>query len=575
MHRLPTRIEGVELLRDACLRRAGGAVVVTRSPLLEYERGPSAELIIAADFGFTNELSYTQRRPISRTFRCRAGEVFVAAADIRLESPTFGHWQGFYLRKNDARALSIAPGIACGWQVTSSEAELEVRATGRLDHDVWRWLRWNDLELAIAWPEIPEQLSHHSRRSRSLATLSARALPEYKATQGVSPGENASAKSTQQSTLQSTLKPAVHRQSDLSPHGNAPRVSSKSPAPEIFGTEIEHDRTSLQSRRVGLAAKPSDELILVIGSSGQLGRDLCRKLASLGTVVGACREPERGSLLPIPMRVDVSRPASIRQAIRAIKPTLIVNASGMTDLDKAEREPRLAQLINATAPAVIADEAKALGCSLVHFCSDMVYDGTGDRPWRETDLPRPINQYGRTKLLGTEAIRHSGIPHLILRSGWLYGTQGPNYVSQLVDLLTYRNSIELACDHVGTPTSTEWLASMTAQLLKRRVGSVTHWLSTEGGLFHVAPLGYASRLEVGDHIAATCRAHALPVVSHKFKAVPVRSLAKGFAIPANCQLDCSKLALHFGFEFPRWQQQLSSQLSLWLTHGSVSARHVA
>lgn len=542
MHRLPTRIEGVELLRavsqrDVSQRDASRAAVATRSDLLDDPRAPSEALIIGADFGFTNELSYTRRRPISRMLRCLAGEVFVAAADIRLGSPTFRQWQGFYLRENEARALSIAPGIACGWQVTSAEAELEVRAIGELEHDGWRWLRWNDLELAIAWPEIPEQLSRHSRRSRSLATLSARGLPRYRAKQ--------------------------HR---ALPNSSTAEIRPKE---SVAVRPIERLRTAAS------AAKCRDERILVIGSSGQLGRDLCRKLSSLGTVVGACRQPERGSLLPIPMQVDVSRPASIRQAIRAIKPTLIVNASGLTDLDKAEREPRLAQLINATAPAVIAEEAKNIGSSLVHFCSDMVFDGTGERPWRETDTPRPINQYGRTKLLGTEAIRHSGVPHLIVRSGWLYGTQGTNYVTQLVDLLTYRNSIELACDHVGTPTSTEWLAAVTSQLLKRRQASVAEWLSVEGGLFHIAPLGYASRLEVGDQIAATCRAHALPVVSHKFKSVPVRTFAKGFAIPANCQLDCSKLALHFGFEFPRWQQQLSSQVSHMLTHGSIAARHVA
>ncbi len=566
MNRIPTRITGVELLREATSRRVDGSRIITQYNDLQPQR---SEQIVEADYGFTQELSYARRLPLPRTFRCLEGEVFVAVADIRRGSPTFMHWQGFYLSESDARTLSIPAGVACGWQVTAAVARFEVRADSDLNSDDWRWLRWNDLELAIAWPEVPETLARHVRPARSMSTLPDRALPLYAPKP---PNSNR--------TRHSTGAPQVNQPAKVSA-AHIASVSNRPSTGSARNADTSHQAGTATERPLAPQAiltptlKPREELILVIGSSGQLGRDLCRHLAGLGTVVGACRQPERGSLLPIPVQVDVSRPASIRQVIRAVKPTLIVNASGLTDLEAAEREPRLAQLVNATAPSVLAEEALHIGSSIVHFCSDMVYDGSGDRPWRENDPPHPINQYGRTKLLGTEAIRNSGVPHLILRSGWMYSPHGNNYVTQLVDLLTYRNSIELANDHLGTPTSTDWLAAMTLSLLQRGAPTITEWLRAEGGLFHIAPLGYASRVEVGDQIVAACRALALPIVSNKFRALPLRSLTRSYAVPANCQLDCSKLAIHFGFQLPRWQQQLCECVGELLTHASVPLQHVA
>ncbi len=531
---IPTRIVGVAVVRAASQR-----------PRPEELRGLSHEPV-SSEFsclaeeggtcGFTSQLCFNRRGTVERRVRCTHGEVFLAVADLRLGSPTFGHWQGFYLRGDEDRTLHIPAGVASGWQVTSPKALIEIRNSCETQAKDWRWLPWHDLTLAIDWPSVPDELAAHSHRIRSLAMLPNRALPKFS-----SPARKAS------------------RLRASTGHGPAPRVS-------LFSAK---SRTPLSSgkpkpRRSPGFTKQVEEnrpLILVIGSNGQLGRDLCRHLRTLGTVVGACRKPDRASLLPVPLQIDVSRPASVRQVIRRVKPALIVNACGLTDLEKAELEPRTAQLVNATAPAIIADEAKKIGASLVHFCTDMVFDGNQERPWRESDVPHPINQYARTKLLGTNAIRDSGCPHLAIRTGWLYSSEGHNYLTQLVDLLTYRNAIHLASDHYGTPTSTDWLARVTAEILSRSAGKLADWLTENGGLVHVAPLGYASRLEVGDQVVATCRAHALPIVTNKLRGVPLASLSNVVRQPANCRLDCSRLALHFGVSLPRWQADLVSHVS--------------
>jgi dTDP-4-dehydrorhamnose reductase len=547
MQRIPTRIIGVELYRDVAQTRPDGSRLIQR-PQQVLASYPFEETI-EAPRGFTSELSYTRHLKVKRTFHCTEGELFVSAADVRLGSPTFGHWQAFYLRCDDHRTLFIPAGVACGWQITSNVGCVQQCSDRASSHEDWRWLPWNDLELAIEWPEIPKQLAHHGRRSRSLATLPDRRLPKYTS-------------SASKKALHPTERRVSSRISEAAKPGPPPPTS--------------HTPRSLTTP----AASYNEERILVIGSSGQLGRDLCRHLAKQGTIIGACRRPERGSLLPIPVQIDVSRPASIRQAIRRVKPTLIVNAAAMTDLEKSELQPRLAQMVNATAPIVIAEEAKQIGASIVHFCTNMVFGRNvsgenAERPWRETDTPNPINQYGRTKLLGTEAIRKSGVPHLILRAGWLYSGTGNNFVTKLVDLLTYRNSIGLAKDEYGTPTNTDWLAEMTTEILSRSSGNLGAWLRKNGGVFHVAPLGYASRLEVGDQIVATCRAHALPIVSSSLKPVPLRSIPSRASQPTNARLDCSKLALRFEISLPRWQQELVASVSDLLSTHQPATRSVA
>lgn len=576
---IPMRIVGASILRHTATRRADGSAVLVRrlSDDKHWKPLPHEELV-TADFAFTSEPSFAHA-PVERTIGCLAGEVYVCIVDVRLNSPTFAHWQSVCLVEEDARILSIPAGVACGWQVLSAHATLDLRYSREVDASRLQWLRWDDRDLVIEWPERPLQLAEHLGRSHHLRSLPDHRLPSMPVR-----------------ASKPERKRALVRDCDSTTQSRSPRAETNVIATEELTTractipasdlsDSTDDCRTLAAMKT-LPRGPytrARELILVIGSSGQLGRDLCRELRCLGTVIGACRTPDKGSLLPVPVVIDISRPASLRQAIRQVRPTLIVNAAGLADVDQAEMQPRLAQLVNATAPALMADEAKRLGAGLIHFCSSMVFDGTGERPWRETDQPSPQNQYARTKLLGSQAIMQSEVGHLILRCGWMYSTHGDNYVRRLIDSFAYRSQITLANDHVGAPTSTNFIARLVADLLARaaanaspdQAGSIAQWLSEHGGLYHASTLGMASKLEVGDQILSTCRGHALPIVCQKLLGRPLSELPSQAKIPANCALDPTRLAMKFSLDLPRWQSDLNQQIDLMLGAYSKSLLSVA
>lgn len=556
MQTIPTRIADAHLVRHKPSRRPDGSQLLEVSPW-----GPSQTLAheeqVTADFGFTCEPHYTLSA-LQRSFRCLEGEVYVCIVDVRLGSRTFGHWQGIFLNQDDARTLCIPAGVACGWQVLSNRAAMEHRSSQPSRQTEWHWLQWNDPELDIEWPESPQQFARHRRPGRDLAQIPDHRLPSL--TRARNKLVRESSRSTSRNESNSSPRPK-RRSRKLTPQQ---KMSAAKPAAPAIGPVADTTPPHTETSQVNKPRASKNNVILVIGSSGGLGRDLCRHLRTIGTVLGACRTIDVGSLLPVPVFVDVSRPASIRQAVRQIRPKLIVNASGLTDVDQAEMEPRLAQLVNATAPTVIADEAKRLGAGVVHFCTGMVFDGSGERPWRESDTPHAINHYARTKWIGTQAVIQSEVPHLILRAGWLYATHGDNYIRRTMDLLTYRNNLALASDHFGTPTSTDWLARTIAQILAAAHGDFADWLAEHGGLYHAAPLGYASKTEVGDQILATCRQHALPIVLQSIQPRRLSELPSRAMLPANCRLDPSRLAMQFNLTLPRWQQQLNERIAIML-----------
>lgn len=598
---IPTRIAGAAIVRQTAARRTDGSAVLVRrrSPRLPAGGLPH-EQIITADFAFTSEPSFS-RLKVERSLRCLEGEIYTCLVDVRVGSPTFGHWQSVCLSEGDSRTLSVPAGVACGWQVLSSVATLEINATCEIDDDRWQWLRWNDHELDLRWPELPEQLASQARPGRSLSRIAPRHLPQWRGLSKLVPHSTSAKKPKPSHKHNSTPIPSSSDSRRMGGQRHRPSLRMSQPTEDSLprlavgtcaaASDVVRARAPAQLSPPALlnaTARPStiargvDHRILVIGSSGQLGRDLCRHLRRLGTVIGACRTPDKQSLLPVPMWVDVSRPASLRQAIRQVRPTLIVNAASLTDIDQAEQHPRLAQLVNATGPAVMAEEAQRIGACLVHFCSSMVFSGTGDKPWRESDQPDPQNQYARTKWIGTQAVSHSQVPHLTLRSGWIYSTHGENYVRRLIDTLSYRSTVTLADDHLGSPTSTNFLAQLTADLLQRGCRAVEdtdqslgEWLNEHGGLYHAATLGMASKLQVGDQIVALCRQHGLPIVLQKLQGRHLHELPSAAHMPANCALDPSRLAMRFQVDLPRWQTDLGEQIEHMLGTHSLALGSVA
>ncbi|MBP6374845.1 MAG: dTDP-4-dehydrorhamnose reductase, partial [Giesbergeria sp.] len=195
--------------------------------------------------------------------------------------------------------------------------------------------------------------------------------------------------------------------------------------------------------------------ILLLGKNGQVGWELQRSLALLGQVTALDFDSSEHC-------GDFSQPDKVADTVRALRPQVIVNAAAHTGVDKAESEPDLAQLLNATTPGVLAQEAAKTGALLVHYSTDYVFDGSGSRPWTESDAPAPLSVYGRTKWEGEQLIEQSGAQHLILRTSWVYAARGGNFAKTMLRLAQERERLTVIDDQWGAPTGADLLADVTA-----------------------------------------------------------------------------------------------------------------
>jgi len=198
--------------------------------------------------------------------------------------------------------------------------------------------------------------------------------------------------------------------------------------------------------------------ILLIGREGQIAWELRRTLACLGEVIALDHHTH-------PLAVDLADPDSLRAAADEIRPHLIVNAGAYTAVDKAEEESGLAHAINAVAPGVLAEQAKRLGAGLIHYSTDYVFPGDANTPYREDNATGPQSVYGRSKLDGEIAIAQIGAPHIILRTAWVYGTRGRNFLLTMLRLLRERDVVRVVNDQIGAPTWSRLIAEATALLI--------------------------------------------------------------------------------------------------------------
>ena len=218
--------------------------------------------------------------------------------------------------------------------------------------------------------------------------------------------------------------------------------------------------------------------ILLLGKNGQVGWELQRSLAPLGELTALDRHGADG------LCGDLGNPEGIAATVRAVQPQLIVNAAAYTAVDQAESEPELARRINAAAPAVLAREAAAGGALLVHYSTDYVFDGSGERPWREDDATAPLSVYGQTKLEAEQAILASGCAHLILRTSWVYAARGGNFAKTMLRLAQERERLTVIDDQWGAPTGAELIADVSAHAIAQ-----TRQQPGKAGIYHLAPAG--------------------------------------------------------------------------------------
>ena len=300
--------------------------------------------------------------------------------------------------------------------------------------------------------------------------------------------------------------------------------------------------------------------ILLTGKTGQVGSELLRLLPEFCVVVA----PDRHEL-------DLRNVNDIRRAVREIRPNLIINAAAYTGVDAAEAQEDESYAINATAPAVLAEEAKKIDAAIVHYSTDYVFDGTKSTPYQEADSVNPINVYGKTKLAGERAICMSRVPYLIFRTAWVYGTRGRNFLLTILRLAAEREDLKIVRDQFGAPTWSRGIAEATVKILTGLGEQNSGWqplVVPVSGIYHLTAAGETTWcdfaraiLEEAVHLSTETEwlakaTRGRPLIARKVVPIttseyPTRALRPAFSVLSN-----ESLIRTFGIALPDWRMQL-------------------
>jgi dTDP-4-dehydrorhamnose reductase len=293
-------------------------------------------------------------------------------------------------------------------------------------------------------------------------------------------------------------------------------------------------------------------VILLLGANGQLGRELQRALAPLGTIVATTRSgvlPD-GSACEV---ADFDQPGSLTALLDRLRPSVVVNAAAYTAVDRAEEDRDAAFRANAEAPGVLAQWCAQAGVPLVHYSTDYVFDGQGTRPYREDDATAPLGVYGASKLAGEDAIRAAGGRHLIFRTAWVYASHSANFLRTMLRVGADRDVLRVVADQVGTPTPAALIADVTVQALQHGGGLSGTWHLTATG--ETSWHGFAEAIFT-EAVAAGVLARA-PTV----EAITTAEYPTPARRPAYSHLDVAKLEKDFGVTLPRWQDGLKQVIA--------------
>lgn len=282
--------------------------------------------------------------------------------------------------------------------------------------------------------------------------------------------------------------------------------------------------------------------IVITGKNGQVGWELQRALMPLGNVVALDRQA-----------MDLSDPDSVKKAVQDLKPDIIVNAAAYTAVDKAEEERQLAMQINGIAPGILAEEARKLNALLVHYSTDYVFDGTKKTPYVETDATAPVNYYGESKLAGEQAIQAAGGDYLILRTSWVYGMRGKNFLLTMLRLMKERETLSVIDDQHGTPTWSRLIVEVTSQIIGQ---SIRQRELFESGLYHLTSTGETTWHGFAEKIAG---------LGNEQYSLKIRDIEKittsQYPTPAkrplNSVISTQKLSDKFSLSLPGWDEALT------------------
>lgn len=289
--------------------------------------------------------------------------------------------------------------------------------------------------------------------------------------------------------------------------------------------------------------------IVLFGKNGQVGWELERLLPQMGDVHAFDRQ-----------ELDVSDLMQVQKTLLEIKPNLIINATAYTEVDRAEKEPEKAMLVNGQAPGVMAETARGLNAAFIHYSTDYVFDGSKKEPYTENDNPNPLNIYGQSKLAGEKNIEQAGGAFLILRTSWVYSMRGNTFVNKLLAWARNNEILRVVDDQISNPTWARDLANATSSLIYAVRGNLQDVMKERSGVYHLAGSRHTSRYEWAKQILSNASdrtdilAHTIqPVSSEEF---PLPALRPSFSA-----LDCSKFEQTFDIYLPAWQDSLKTAMA--------------
>ena len=284
--------------------------------------------------------------------------------------------------------------------------------------------------------------------------------------------------------------------------------------------------------------------ILVLGRSGQVGAALSESLQGLGDLIALDRA-----------QLDLSNTDAIRTALRELQPQIVINAAAYTAVDAAESDQAMAFQINAVAPQVIAEESERLGAALIHYSTDYVFDGSKQGAWLEDDATAPLSVYGHSKLAGEQAITDVGGTHLILRTSWVYGLHGKNFLLTMLKLAESRDSLAIVDDQIGAPTWALTIADATSAII-RDAGEPAQ-LAALSGIYHLCAGGHTSWFgfaqAIFSHASVQRKPQLRPITTAEYPTPAQR--------PHNSILNTDKFRRSFG-DLPTWDDALQTCLQM-------------
>jgi dTDP-4-dehydrorhamnose reductase len=297
----------------------------------------------------------------------------------------------------------------------------------------------------------------------------------------------------------------------------------------------------------------SDGPILLIGANGQIGGEALPLLRAHGNVVSLTRA-----------ELDLTDSAAIRAAVRQLKPRWIVNCAAYTAVDKAESDSQAAFAINGDAPGVLGQEALRIGAPVIHFSTDYVFSGDGNRPWREEDPTGPLGVYGASKLAGEQALAGSGAAHFIFRTSWVYGARGENFLLRILKLALEREELKIVDDQYGAPTSSRTLARLVEHSVLRgekdammRGITPTEAVQPISGIYHACSAGFTTWFGFASEFVRMAQMARPERVFARLTPIPSSAFPTAAKRPMNSRMNCEKLARTFGFDMTTWQHSMS------------------